>query len=424
MDGTCGVWKPPRGAARVRPACGAGVDAYCFGANRRRLKRKPLRIGIDNVSPGESTTRRGPGGMRMYLQEMVKGIARLAPGDTVVLLTPRGSEPLLAEPPQNVEIVEVGVVPASRPLRVLYQQTRFLGDLRKAHLDVLFATATVSPVLGKVPTVLAVQFLQFYRWPEAFGTLRTAYLRGAVPVSVRRAARVITFSESAKADLIGRTGVPPDRVAVIPHGLNSIFDNGKRERATLEPEVWDWDDGRPFILYVSALYPYKNHRRLMEAFALVKARTKLPHRLVLAGGEAGVRMVDLAKFRDELGLGADVVFTGRVGRNEDVRALYEAADALVFPSLDETFGFPPLEAMACGCPVVVSDKGACAEVVGEAGICVDVEDVDGIAAGIERVLCDAALRKRLIVAGRSRAAMYTWDRSARMTLDVLRTAAS
>jgi hypothetical protein len=179
-----------------------------------------MRIGIDNISPGASTAKDGPGGMRMYLQTMLTGFAALRPDYEFLLFTPAWAGSLLDTVPANVRVVPLQRVPLSRPLRTVYQQTALSAILSTYRLDAFFATATISPVLTLIPTVLAVQFLQFYKSSEPYGKWRTAYLRCLLPVAVRKARRIIIFSETSKADLIRWTHAREDKVRVVPHGIS------------------------------------------------------------------------------------------------------------------------------------------------------------------------------------------------------------
>ena len=161
-----------------------------------------MRIGIDNISPGESTGRKAPGGMRMYLQSLVTEFAVQAPHHQYTLFTPAWADPLLPEYPSNLRVVKLANVPTSRSLRILYQQIALPLALSRHHMDVFFATATIAPLLVPVPVVLAVQFIQFYQTPEAYGHLRTAYLRCVLPLSLKKARKAIIFTEYSKGDLV------------------------------------------------------------------------------------------------------------------------------------------------------------------------------------------------------------------------------
>ncbi|MCS6801911.1 MAG: glycosyltransferase family 1 protein [Chloroflexota bacterium] len=379
-----------------------------------------LTIGIDNVSPGEATARAAPGGMRLYLQALTREFARLRPTFRFVLFTPEWADDLFdGQLPAGVEVVQLKGVPRRKSLRVLYQQGQLAAAVNRRGVDVFFATATVAPLFLRMPVVVAIQFLQFYETPLIRDPLRTAYLRCLVPLSARRATRLITFSESARQDLRRYVGVSPEKVVVIPHGLSEEVWAAAEGRGP-EGEGPRLTGGRPFILYVSATYPYKNHHRLIEAFAQLKRARPTDHVLLLVGSEAGVSFASLRETARKAGVADAVIIAGRVAH---AAPLYRQAALAVIPSLAETFGYPLLEAMACGCPVVTSNCSSLAELAGDAAILVDPHDPASIAAGLERGLFDERERARLIARGRERAQPYRWSRSAEATLAVLEAAA-
>ena len=384
-----------------------------------------MRIGIDNIAPGESTGRSGPGGMRAYLQSLLMNFATQAPQHQYMLFTPDWADPLLDELPPNVEVVTLPGVPLSRIRRSIYQQTALPAALNRHRLDVFFATATVAPLACRAPVVLAVQFTQFYQWPTAYGRFRTAYLKLMLPLSLRKARQSIIFTENAKDDLIRWTGVSSTKVQVVPHGLsNTLWHVADLPVDAPEQAIGaSLTGGRPYILYISATYGYKNHDRLIRAFGLLKQRHRIPHVLLLVGSEVTVSFASLQAIAAEVGVADSVIFTGRQPSHDRVMSTHLGATMAVVPTLYETFGFPVLEAMACGCPVVTSNCGSMAELAGEAAILVDPYDIESIANGIAQLLQDSALRQSLIERGRKRASVFTWKQSATLTLQVLERAA-
>lgn len=384
-----------------------------------------MRIGVDNISPGEATTRAGPGGMRRYLQALLTECSALAPHDQFVLFTPDWAEPLLDNPtPPNVEVAALPGVPVSRTRRIVYQQIALPAAIARHRLDVFLATATVAPLRCPVPVVLAVQFTQFFQWPEAYGWARTAYLRMMLPLSLRKARRAIIFTESARDDLVRWTGVSREKVRVVPHGLaQDLWRRAAAPSIAGRPAVTALTAGRPYLLYVSATYGYKNHTRLIRAFGVLTRRLAIPHVLLLVGGQVTVSFDVLRDEAERAGVGDRVILTGRLEPYDRLVEAYRSADAAVVPTLYETFGFPVLEAMACGCPVVTSHSGSMAELAGDAAVLVDPLDVEALADGMARVLTDTALRERLVARGRERARAFTWQRTAVQTLAVLEEAA-
>jgi glycosyltransferase involved in cell wall biosynthesis len=383
---------------------------------------KPLSIAIDNVSSGESTGRNAPGGMATYLNELLRCFNLLEPSNRYVMLAPAWAQPVAGRT-RNVCGHHLPLVPRARPLRVVYQQTLLPAAIHATQSDVLFEIATIAPLASPIPVVLSVQFLQFYLMPQAYGRLRAAYLRLMLPLSVRRATRIITFTEAAKRDLVRFTGADATKVAVIAHGLSPSVWRAASAPAD-DPNLRTGlvlTSGRPYILYVSATYGYKNHRRLVRAFARMKHRSGLPHVLLLVGAEAGVPFDAIRAEARRAGVLDDVVIAGGV---PEAARLNRLASLAVMPSLYETFGYPLLEAMACGCPVVATDRGSTGELAGDAGLLVDPEDERELADAMELALTDVQLRDELASRGRKRAAPFRWERAAGETLAVLHAAAA
>ena len=358
--------------------------------------------------------------MRMYLQSLLVWFSKLAPQNEYLLFTPDWADALLDEYPPNVQVVKLTGVPKNRTARILYQQTAMPLAIARHQLDVYFATATVAPLAVKVPVVLAVQFIQFYDLPQSYSKFRTAYLKMILPLSLHKARQVIIFTESSKRDLIRWTGIPATRVNVVPHGLaqdiESLLDFPANRAAGNNLTL---TNGRPYLLYVSATYGYKNHTRLIQAFGQMKQCWNFPHVLLLVGSEVTVPYSELRQVAESVGMTDNVIFAGRLDPHEKVTEIYLNADLAVIPTLYETFGFPALEAMACGCPVVTSNCGSMAELAGDAAVLVDPYDTESIANGMAQVLQDSDLRQLLIQRGRNHARSFTWKQSAILTLRIL-----
>ncbi len=219
------------------------------------------------------------------------------------------------------------------------------------------------------------------------------------------------ISESTRQDVIALLGVPADRVDVVPAGVEPRF------RPINDPAVlsqvrlrYKLGDG-PLILSLGTLEPRKNFSGLMEAFALLREREDIPHRLIIAGGK-GWLYEGIFEAAQRLGLGEAVHFAGFVA-DEDLPALYNAAELFAFPTHYEGFGLPVLEAMACGVPVVTSNNSCLPELVGDAALLIDATDREAIATAMGRALLDPAVRQRLQLAGFARARRFTWREAAR-----------
>jgi glycosyltransferase involved in cell wall biosynthesis len=238
---------------------------------------------------------------------------------------------------------------------------------------------------------------------------------------MRRAARVLTVSESSREDILRVYKLPPEKVVATPLGLPGGF-APCAEKETVRQEVKErYGLAEPFLLAVGVLQPRKNLPMLAEAFGRMKAKTGLPHTLVFVGKmgwQDGQEALLAAATRGGGKSAAEAVrFPGYVP-DADVPTLYQACAAFAHPALYEGFGLPPLEAMACAAPVIVSNAPAMPEVVGDAALLVPPTDVDAWAEMLARVLTDAQLQRDLSERGPRRAALFSWDDTAQKTLAV------
>jgi glycosyltransferase involved in cell wall biosynthesis len=234
--------------------------------------------------------------------------------------------------------------------------------------------------------------------------------------NICKAERIIAISAYTGQMLVEKLGCPPDRIRVVPLGIDpELFHPVEvsaefRRRYGLEP-------GRRYLLYVGSENPRKNLPRLVQALAIV--RRKMPRvSLIKVGTPEHLTHYELLKNQiHAAGLDDAFLFIGHVTQ-EDLASLYSAADAFVFPSLYEGFGLPPLEAMACGAPVICSNTASLPEVVGDAAIMLDPYDIDAWANAILQVLEDDALRQELCSRSLARAAQFTWERTVQQTIRV------
>jgi alpha-1,3-rhamnosyl/mannosyltransferase len=350
--------------------------------------------------------------MRHYLGSLVKAMSVAEPANELVIFeSPRIP---LHEFDDLANVVRVACpgLPRARAARVLYQNSIWPLLLRRQHIDVTLGTCNVVPLGNPRPYVVVLQSLQYFVHGGTFGALRGTYLRAAVSSSVRRADAVIALSRASRDELASFTGIDPTRVFVVYHGVpSSVRHYADSHAAPPPPET-------PYVLSVSSLHRYKNVERVLRAYAEVRRRCTVPHRLRVIGQSAEVTIDELHAVARETGVAESVDFVGGVS-HAAMAEHYAGASMLVYASLHETFGLPPLEAMALGCPVVVSRQSAMPEVVGDAGELVDPLDVGDIARGIERVAVDNHYRDELIRRGLQRAAGFTWERTAAQTLAVM-----
>lgn len=301
-------------------------------------------------------------------------------------------------------------LPAHNPVvRIFWEQCIQPWALLREGADLLHALALVGPLIGTRPLVLTIHDLSFLHYPQNLPAARGLYLRLFTKWSVQRAQRVIAVSESTRRDILDRYGVPESRVDRIYYGSDPIFRPLPRDRVA----EFRACQGLPerFLLFVGTLEPRKNVARLIEAYArLPEGRPPL----YIVGGKGWLYDEIFARV-EALHLSEAVRFAGYVP-GQELPWWYNAAELLVYPSLYEGFGLPPLEAMACGTPVITSGVSSLPEVVGSAAIKVDPTDTGALAAAMGEVLASAQVRLAMKAAGLEQAKAFSWQRAARETV--------
>jgi glycosyltransferase involved in cell wall biosynthesis len=284
-------------------------------------------------------------------------------------------------------------------------------------VDIFHSPDFILPPVRRAKTLVTVHDLSFIRVPECADPNLRAYLNKVVPRSVDRADLILADSQNTKDDLVELLSAESDRIEVVYPGVEERFRpiehqallEGVRRRYNLPPR---------FVLGLGTLQPRKNFITLIEAFADLRFAICDLH-LVIVGGKGWLYEGIFATV-ERLGLEDKVVFPGFVA-DEALPALYNLADLFVFPSLYEGFGLPPLEAMACGTPVVTSNSSSLPEVVGEAGLMVEATDIETLTEAMRRVLEDSALRARMIAKGLEQARKFTWEKAAAKLLSLYET---
>lgn len=275
--------------------------------------------------------------------------------------------------------------------------------------DIFHSPDFTLPPLRSAAGVVTIHDLSFLRLPQYAEPSLRDYLRARVPDSVTRARRVLADSENTARDLAELLAVPAGKISVVQPGVGPEF-RPVRDTVLLNEVRARYHLPQWFILFVGTIEPRKNLARLITAYGQLRRQTGLPHALVLAGNPGWLNEGIYEQVSKE-GLSEHVLFPGFVA-DEDLPALYTLADLFAFPSLYEGFGIPPLEAMACGTPVVASNNSSLPEATGAAALLVDAEDVEGLADAMARVLGDATLRARLSDLGRAQAARFSWAAAA------------
>lgn len=303
-------------------------------------------------------------------------------------------------------------LPTDNPgIRIIWEQLLAPFELAQVQPDLVHGTAFAVPLLWRGLSVTTIFDLSFMRYPGRLSLARRMYLRAITRLSAHRSCRVIAISQSSRSEICTLLDVPPAKVDVAPPGVSHDF------RSLPAEQVLQFRSklGLPqrFILYVGTIEPRKNLDTLLRAYAQLPERKEV--KLVLAGGR-GWRSERIDTLVDKLNLSSDVIRTGYVS-NEELPLWYNASEVFVYPSVYEGFGIPVLEAMACGRPTIVSDGSSLPEVVGSCGILVPPVDTSAWATALSSLLANPALRTQLAQKGQKRASQFTWQNTARATVE-------
>jgi len=283
----------------------------------------------------------------------------------------------------------------------------------------LFHSQYVLPVMLPCKSVLTIHDILFESNPEFFPEFHRRLLKYLVPFSAKRASRIISVSEFTKRQVIEYYGIPEEKVTVIYEGASDKFAPIK-DNDLIFSRLKGYGIEKNYILFVGRIEPRKNIVGILKAFDYVKKRGKKDLYLVIVGNQDNIfKEKELFGKIKEMQLDSDVVFTGGVSE-DDLSALYNGAEVLVYPAFAEGFGLPVLEAMACGTPVITSNTTSLPEVVGEAAILVNPYSSLEIGKSLERVLDDPGLRRELSAKGLQRSRKFRWEETAEKTVEVYR----
>lgn len=365
-----------------------------------------MRIGVDL-----RLTYHQPAGISRYTSHLVKELAKINQEDDFVIFQHRRHHTPVVQQ-SNFRRATL-----FSPVHTRLEQWLLPLELSRFSLDLLHSTDFIPPLRSGLPTVITVHDLAFLHWPH-FLTKDSATYYGQIDRAAKHARHIIVPSESTKQDLIAQLGVPPNRVSVIYEAADETFvPLPLRETRALVRKRYNLPAS--FILFVGTIEPRKNVDGLLQAFHHL--REKYGERdtgLVIAGGR-GWLYDEIEQLIERLDLNGSVYLLGRVP-DEDLHRLYVAARAHVHPAHYEGFGLPPLEAMACGTPTIVSNVSSLPEVVGDAALLVNPENWEEIAVAMHRLLVDDDLHAELRQKGLERARHFSWSLTARRTLEVYR----
>lgn len=351
-----------------------------------------MRVAIDM-----QTTLGQPTGIGFYVSNLVHSIERIDRKNEYIKLLPQKQEDF-----RSVE-------------RFLWDQITVPGRARQAKADLLHQPGFSAPVMFGKPVVVTIHDLIAIRFGKDIPTGSRLYFGKWMPFSYRYADHIIAVSEHTKRDIMELLGVPNEKITVIYEAMDEAFQPIRDKRA-IERVKQKYNTGDHFILHVGTINPRKNLEFLVKVFAQVQKKVRTGWKLVITG-KKGWYYEGLFKAVKDLGLESSVVFTGYIPE-ADKAPLYNAASIAVTPSIYEGAGLPPVEAMACGTPVVSSNTSSLPEMVGDGGMLLPPTDTDGWVKSLVHLMRDPALRRDWGARGRKYVKRFTWERTARETIKV------
>lgn len=372
-----------------------------------------MRIGFST-----SVIQRGRTGIAQHVISLLKGFEAVGGADEFRLFVLEEDVPLFKELGGRFEIVRVGEEYRPAVKNILWHQTKLPGLAREHKLDLLHVPS-YRRLLWRAPCarVATIHDLAPFHVKGKYDPLRMFYGRVVVKQLARRQDEIIAISRNTARDIQRFFGIPEREVNIIHNGIDHerFFPGDQTAARELVRERFKLE--RPYFLYVSRLeHPAKNHVRLIEAFEVFKRRSGADWLLAFGGSDWHGAEVIHERIRSSAN-GWDIRCLGFI-KNEELADLYRAAGAFVYPSLFEGFGLPPIEAMACGTPVITSARGALEEVVGDAGMMVDPESEESIGEALMRIVGSPEIRSRLHQKGLARAHLFNWKHCAEQTLGV------
>jgi glycosyltransferase involved in cell wall biosynthesis len=371
-----------------------------------------MRVGLDGYPLSEPRT-----GVGHYTLELARALAFISPQDEFELVSPAPFDPDAQREIDRANLPNLRTVnPRASSIRGHWWSFGLPLYARKAGFDVFHGTNFDVPFWKRSRTVVTIHDLSALLHPDKHRTTMVRRARLRLPLVVRVADTIITPTESVKREVCQRLSVKAGKVTTIPSAARVGF--RPRTFAQTVPVRQRLGVEDDFLLFVGTLEPRKNLLTLLKAFEQIVGDSSLRLQLVIAGGE-GWLMDEMFAFMKKAAITDRLCLTGYL-KDDELCALYSSCKAFIYPSVHEGFGLPPLEAMACGAPVIAGRIPALQETLGSAALLVEPLDVEALAKAISVLLHDESRRNTLASAGRQQAAKFSWERTARLTLDVYR----
>ena len=352
-------------------------------------------------------------GVNNYLYNLIKNMINNGKADEISLIHyERSDDPIYSQ----VNDIIIPEKPLKLTSAIGIPQAVKNADIDILHIPVHWYNQITPFVLNReIKKVLTLHDLTPILFPEMHTRETNLTWKSSLKFIKNRTNVMICDSISTKNDCIKLLNIPEKRLRVIPLSADEQYKPLKNKKQIHDELKSEYKIDTPFILFVGTLEKRKNVPTLLKSFYKLK-KCKIEHKLVIVGGK-GWKYTKIFDLIEEFNLKGDVIFTDYVS-DEYLVKFYNAADLFVYPSLYEGFGLPPLEAMACGCPVITSNTSSLPEVVGDAGIMIDPNDIDSLTESMHKILTDNELRKEMSRKSLERAGMFSWKKTAKETWDV------
>ena len=367
-----------------------------------------MRIGIDATPLPPN-----PVGAGVYITQLVRALAGLKTEHKFVIFAHQSGYDLI-DIPATPNLTWIVIPDKSPARRLFWEQTVLPRLIRKTGIQLLHSLHYTKPLFLPCASVVTFHDMTFFLFPDVHTRAKRFFFPLAIRLSARQAEALIAVSENTRQDTIRLLGVSPEKIFTAPNGISEEY-QPVSDPILLETCRRKHNLPGDFILYVGLVEPRKNLQLLLKAYANLLGDGKCPALVIV--GRLGWMYKEVLDLIDSLKISDNVHFTGYIPA-QDLPIVYNLAQVFVYPSIYEGFGFPPLEAMACGTPVITTDVSAMSDYVGDAGLLVPPQDEEALSIAIRRILNDQILRQQLSDKGRKKASTFTWKRTAQATLDV------
>lgn len=340
-------------------------------------------------------------GTETYCLEIIKAMAKLDETDDFLLYAQKDPRPRLGNLPDNFKVRII-------PFPKLWSQIRLSWEMLVKKPDVLFVPSHLVPIIHPKNTVVTLHDLGFKHFPELYPPKELLYHNWGMNFSAKHGKKIITPSEFTKKDLIQTYTLNPDKISVVWHGIDQEFFKPN-------PDI----KKKKTIFFIGRLEEKKNIIGMIRAYEFLRKEQSVKHKLILAGSP-GYGYENIVKTIETLPqeIRHDIILPGYVSQKEYLKFLQEA-DIFLFTTFFEGFGLPVIEAMSAGVPVVASNTTSIPEITANAAVLCDPKNPLQIAAACSKIINSDRFKKSLILKGRVRAKIFTWEKAAQKTLEVL-----